>query len=396
MTGPGSRTLTVVSSSSFLRAYGGIQYVAEALAGGAVEVRILAPIPAEQMDEARATGLDVRSFTAGGILPRALAVRSFRTLLRFRSLRPGAWLYTDLSFFREAVLMKRLRPRSPLIHYCAELLTADEFPGIPNTSFYGAHAAVPDLVIDLNEERAERRRELFELPGTPLVLPNTLPAAKLPPAAPRGALAALAGGDLPDGLPVLLYAGGAHEGTGFGRLVEALETVRVPFFFLAFCHAEQSGRVAGVRGLVRDRLGGRRARVCDAVPRPALLAAMAEADAGVVYYPYSELPSTNQLYCAPSKLYEYLAAGLPVVGSSNPTLTRVVEERDVGVCATDDSPGALRDAVERLLGDGGQRRERGERARRLFHEELCFERVSGPVLDAIRQLLDTPGQEAAR
>ncbi len=385
--------LTVVSSGNFARGYGGVAYLAEALHTRGAAVQVIAPIPLDQMDDIRRFPFLTRSIYS--MAPRSpwLSRRMFHLELALTgAFRDTAWLFSDLSFFREAVAIRRLRPRSKLIHYCAELLTPEEFPQVQGTAFYAGHAGVPDLIIDVNAGRAARRRERFGILQEILLLPNTLPLSEIPPPAPPGTLAQLAGGDLPEGTPVLLYAGGTHAGAALDSIVAAVAGLDRPAFLLAFCHGERTDDVVRFRETVNDRLGPHRGRVCPAVPRQALLACMHEATVGLVTYPYSAAPSWNQLHCAPTKAYECVATGLPIVASANPSLQVLVADRAVGVCAADDSAGALRDAIGHLLAEPARRRAISERATRLFAEELCFERVSPPVVERILDVVRRAAQ----
>ena len=382
--------LTVVSSGNFARGYGGIAYLAEALHTRGAAVQVIAPIPLDQMADVRRFAFPTRSIYSTTPRSSWLSRRMFHLELALTGVfRDTAWLFSDLSFFREAVAIRRLRQHSQLIHYCTELLTPEEFPDLRNTNFYAKHAGVPDLIIDVNQARAARRRERFGLLQEILVLPNTLPLSEIPRPAPSGTLAQLAGGELPEGTPVLLYAGGTHAGAALDSIVAAVAGLDRPAFFLAFCHSELANDVVRFRDMVNDRLGFRQGRVCPAVPRQALLACMHEAAVGLVTYPYSAAPSWNQLHCAPTKAYECIATGLPIAASANPSLQALVADRAVGACAADDSPAALRDAIGQLLAQPARLRAMSERAKRMFVEELCFERVSSPVVNRIMDTLDS-------
>jgi glycosyltransferase involved in cell wall biosynthesis len=381
--------LTVVSSSNFARAYGGIAYLASALVARGVDVEAHGPIPPEMLPELRRLPFPVHSvWTRGGVGSQRSALVRFRLRCLVRGIRrAGAWLFTDLSFFSTAVAIKRVRPASRLIHYCPEFLTPEEFPHIRQTRVYARHADAPDLVIDVNLGRAERRRARFGLTREILILPNTLPLAELPPPAPPGALDRLAGGNLPADLPVLLYAGAPHAEAGFDRVITALRETRTPVFLLAFC-GDGGERSEALRAAVQARLGPQRGRVCRAVARRDLLACMHQADAGLAYYPFSVAPSWNQLHCAPTKAYEYLAVGLPVVASNNPPLIELIAARSLGACTADDTVEALRATLDDLFQDRSALRRTGERAREAFAQELSFERVAPPVVDRVVALLD--------
>lgn len=61
--------------------------------------------------------------------------------------------------------------------------------------------------------------------------------------------------------------------------------------------------------------------------------------------------SPNQLYSLPNKLFDYLAAGKPVVASNLPEVKKIVEGYKVGVVAPEVTPVAIADAVMQLAGN---------------------------------------------
>ena len=383
--------LIVVSALNFLRAYSGVQYLSNALADQGFDVEVYAPIPRHMLAETANCRFRVQSHYGGpvGRIPRIRIYWFIVTLVARALVQDCVLLFTDLRFLKQAAIIKRLRPQLPLIHYCLELLTPEEFPSYHGVRQYETLANIPDLIIDVEPHRALMRRERFGIVRQIVVLPNTLPLSEMPARSPGGTLATLAGGDLPDNIPILLYTGGTHEEMGIQVIIEALRGLSRPVFFLAFCHGPTRDSVDRFRKRVEGMLGRHRCRVCDAVPRSQLIGCIHEADAGMVYYPHSQSPSFNQLYCAPTKVFEYIAAGLPVVASSNPPLVDLIERRNLGACASDDSSAALGRAIEQCLLRSQDRREHTMRATRIFAEELCFEKVSGSVLSEIRFLVES-------
>lgn len=383
--------LYVTTGANFLRAYSGVQYLAQSLACRGVAVQVSAPVPASMLHELADCPVPVYSYYRGwyGRLPM-LRQRACRLRILYMGLvRRYPILCCDLHFYQECALVKRHRPDQALVLYCQELLTPEEHGQTKyarDLAYYAESAHLPDLVVEVNEQRAAKRIQRFGLKQPVAVLPNTLPLSEVPPRAPRGTLARLAGRDLPEEMPVLIYAGGIHPGVGFDTIAAAVAALRRPILLLAFCNGRPR-RVRALRERLTERLGADRVQVCESVPRRALLSCMHEADAGLVHYPWSAEQSVNQLYCAPTKMHEYLAAGIPVVGSANPPLREVLEGGEVGVCAEDDAPESLAAAMEALLWDEERKRAIRERAPRLFAEELCYEKVSGPAVEAIYERL---------
>lgn len=378
------RKLIIVSGANFLRAYSGVKYLADSLFDKGIKIEIFAPIPRQMIDEVKNYRFPVHSLFGAwyGLIPR-LRVHMFRRRIRLKALRdPSSWLFTDLSFFPEAVAIKRTKPKTALIHYCLELLTPEEFPETKNVHFYEQNANVPDLILDVEANRAAARKKRFCLTREIIVLPNTLPLTEIPQFTVNGTLSALAGGRIPTDVPILVYIGGVHKGTGFDTIIAALSSIAQPFFFLGFCNGLDRD-VENIRHKVNARLGSLRGRICNSVPRQLLLRCLHEASAGIVYYPYTDAPSINQLYCAPTKLFEYLSVGLPVIASSNPPLIDLIKHNRLGVCAQDDSVVALRDAIECFLNS----KISHDYVRNIFYEELCYEKLADRAIKSVIQII---------
>jgi glycosyltransferase involved in cell wall biosynthesis len=89
-----------------------------------------------------------------------------------------------------------------------------------------------------------------------------------------------------------------------------------------------------------------RVRVLGPVAPEVLLRYTAGASVGVAPIEANHL---SYYYSAPNKLYEYLAAGLPVVATRLPEMQRVIEEHDVGLLVEPGDVRGLSEAINRLL-----------------------------------------------
>ena len=144
---------------------------------------------------------------------------------------------------------------------------------------------------------------------------------------------------------VVLYQGGFSPNRGLETLVRASADLRDAVLVLMGW------------GSLRDRLE-ELARDCpvrfvDPVDRSLLVPLAAQADLGVI--PYEPVGLNNTL-SAPNKLFDYLAAGLPVVASDLPELRRIVLGNHAGITFAPGSVPALTHALTELL-DDPQRRE---------------------------------------
>ena len=108
----------------------------------------------------------------------------------------------------------------------------------------------------------------------------------------------------------------------------------------------------------------------EAVPSRDLLSYTVSADLGIVIYKNT---CRNNYYCAPNKLYEYIMAGIPVVGSDFPGISPVVNRYGIGRLFDPEDARSIASAINEVLGDDkGYRRmqKNTERAREVYNWEV--------------------------
>jgi len=178
--------------------------------------------------------------------------------------------------------------------------------------------------------------------------------------------------------PLVLHQGAVVAGRGCETLLEALALLPDAHLLLlgaAGPYAE------GLRAAARERGIGERTHILAPVAPEALLSHTAQADVGVSLL---EDSCENHRLALPNKLFEYLAASLPVVVADLPETARLVRERGVGWCADPADPAAVAAALRTALAraDDEGLRERVERAA----AELCWEREKPRLLDLYESL----------
>lgn len=296
----------------------------------------------------------------------------FRIGIFFRMLFARQLLITETTYLREAAWAKKIRGRRMVLtQFCQELFLPEEYPRDRWPATQKRLARVPDIVIDVDPFRAKIRKEYYGLAQTPYVLRNTFPLTQMPPRAPRGRLWQLAGiSPPPAGMPVLVHAGGVGREKPFDRIIDAVAALDRPVFLLAFCTATEE-KIQYFRDYAVQKLKPGRFHLGPTVPREQLRASLWEADVGVVDYTFSVEPTVNQKYCAPTKLYEFMACGLAILGSNNDSLRDVIEREGIGRCAAGDTPRDLADALDRLLDSGAEEMKR--KAGEVFAERYSYE-----------------------
>ncbi len=95
--------------------------------------------------------------------------------------------------------------------------------------------------------------------------------------------------------------------------------------------------------------------------RTELAELMTSSMTGVMTY----LPRPNHVNALPTKLFDYMAAGLPVIVSDFPLWRSIVTENDCGLCVDPENPTAIAEAIERLLSDPAEAARMGANGRAL-------------------------------
>ncbi len=166
--------------------------------------------------------------------------------------------------------------------------------------------------------------------------------------------------DLPGGeaidpeRPVVLYLGGLMAGRGLEQLVDAVGLVPEVQLVLLGSGAEE--------GALRTRADAAGASVHLLAPvAPDLVESYAaSADVGVSPIVPSCL---NYRYSLPNKLFQYMAAGIPVVASDFRQVRAVVEGAECGVVVDTTRPEAIAKGIRRVLADLTEAAAMGARGR---------------------------------
>lgn len=144
--------------------------------------------------------------------------------------------------------------------------------------------------------------------------------------------------------PHVVYAGGVTEQRGGRKMVEAMGLVssRLPDATLAWAGLFVP---AAYETELRRLQGWQAVDYHGLIDRTALAELFGSARAGLVVFQ----PSPNHIESQPNKLFEYMAAGLPVVASDFPLWREIVEKAGCGLLVDPEKPAAIADAITWLL-----------------------------------------------
>jgi hypothetical protein len=237
-------------------------------------------------------------------------------------------------------------------------------------------ATPPDALVDVNPERLAYSRTWCGNPKHAFVLRNVPP---------------LDGWDLGPpshhvGPPRLVYAGSvtdvALEGLQLFLSGMADDESQCTLTILP---AEGRNACGPLDNTVRALDLQMRVQIHDRVPRDSLPATLRSYDAGIVMYPVTPQRDINSQFAAPNKLYEYMACGLAIITSNNPSLSFVARDGLGWLMKTTESVEVSQ--ILREVCSTESLPSHRQNSYSLFQSELNYEKQAGPLLEWMRATL---------
>ena len=195
---------------------------------------------------------------------------------------------------------------------------------------------------------------------------------------------------IPASTSVVLYQGLLIRERGIEEAMDGdLEVPDAVLVLMGFGdHRAGNDRRRGYDARARTPAYAGKVHVIDAVPPAELLSWTASADVLVMLY---QPDTENHQFVTPQKLWEAMAAGVPVVASDLPGMAPIVTGTGCGVVCDPTSPVAIATAIRGLLAEGPEAlRARGDRGLAAAHETYNWA-TQLEVLDSVyARLLDGP------
>ncbi len=256
---------------------------------------------------------------------------------------------------RTADVPSVLEVNAPLVDEQARHRVLDDRAGAERATRVSLRAASTAVCVSEPVERWAREQ------GAPrtVVLPNGVDVERFAPAE-----------HVSTDRPTVVFVGTLKPWHGVDRLLEA--AAGLPLRLLVVGDGPEGAALreqAGRLGLDAEFTG--------AVEPAAIPSLLARADLAAAPYPGGE-----EDYFSPLKVFEYLAAGLPVVASATGQLPALLRDGVTGVLVPPGDVGALRAALAELAADPPARRRMGAAARAEAVREHDWRRVAQAALDA--------------
>src|SRR5699024_3508666 len=169
--------------------------------------------------------------------------------------------------------------------------------------------------------------------------------------------------NIPESEKVVLYQGGMQEGRGLFKLLDAFKEVKGARLIMIGDGKERLNLIDHHKELGLEH----KVDFIQRVPYKELRRYRKAADIGIQFL---ENTNFNHYSASSNKLFEYIMAHVPVIGSRLPEIEAVIESEQVGLTVEPESTKQLKEAIQKLVDDDELReqfRENAEQAKKKYN-----------------------------
>lgn len=205
-----------------------------------------------------------------------------------------------------------------------DLASIEDVRAVVNARIIEQNAGHVDGFITLNRSIAEFYRDKYPALPEAVLVPNAV--ERVAQTSYDGRLHEAAG--LVPGQKILLFQGGFSPHRGIPQLLKAAALLDEQWtvVFMGWGKLEDEIRAAAEAASSRP-VGRPRVAIVPGAPHDELLSWTAGADLGAIPY---ENTGLNHLYCSPNKLWEYPAAGVPILATDMPEMKEKIDAFGIG------------------------------------------------------------------
>ena len=288
----------------------------------------------------------VRSLARAAVRIAAIGLTVRAQAAAARSIDSGGALYHGMAYMGVPVALSLAKPHgSPVVYDARDIyLEARNLARLPRPARWVVGRAErgwarrADRVVTVNSAYADVLEGRLGVPR-PLIVMNCS-ARFVPPASPPRRFHERFG--LESQCEVILYHGGLFPDRGIEQLIEAMAAVPNGHLVLMGYGVLESTLPA----LIAASAARQRVHTMAAVPPEELHDWVAAADIAAMPIQPSTL---NHRLTTPNKLFEAMAAGVPVVASDLPGMATIVRETGCGVLCDPTQPASIAAAIRAIL-----------------------------------------------
>jgi len=181
--------------------------------------------------------------------------------------------------------------------------------------------------------------------------------------------------------PVVAYLGSISRARGIFELFQAMSRVQTVDCRLALAGWFEQ---PGLKEEISKLPGASRVDCLGRLSREQVAELLGRVRVGIVVLH----PEPNLINCRPTKLFEYMWAGIPVVASDFPLWREIIQNAGCGLLVDPFNPDEIARAIEYLLTHPAEAEEMGHRGRATAKKLFSWETEERTLLDLYRAILN--------
>lgn len=175
---------------------------------------------------------------------------------------------------------------------------------------------------------------------------------------------------------VICYAGGVTEQRGITTLVKSISGINVKLNIAGDLNEEYKSELERLPGWEKVNYLGY-------LDRAGISSLYSRSRIGMV----TLKDTPNHRYSLPIKMFEYMAAGIPVIASKFPVWEAVIRKVDCGLCVDPNDEQEIARAIQYLLGNPKMAKRMGENGRKAVCERFSWENEASKLLDLYQEMV---------